>query len=1048
MTAKKDTGPLKASGKKPVMAPAITKAEKEADLVMGTNNSSIVSKRSVEMLYYPKPHYFRYFVKKPQRRSPLINRGYWLRMHAMAETVRKFMAEPSGKPKFVLNLGCGFDPLPFILLNTEKPLCKDTRFVDIDYEKLMINKKTAIRRTEEITQLLENVEFLSDESAIQIQSEHYIAIGCDLKNLKKLDDVLRREILPADCSVLFLAEVSLTYMDVKSANEVLKWAAQMNNDARFCILEQFFPDGPDHPFASTMMKHFKKLGAPLYSIHEFPSLNEQEQRFKKAGWQHAHARSLWDIWSDDDFVSRSLRCSLDEVEPFDEWEEFALFSSHYFLLIASTKDEFLAPTTGRSEPSASPVDVSNEFELVHTSGLGQRRFGALVPDEDNTIGYHAGLGRQTRLATTDLYSRSEEAVKPHWSFPPRDISARMCHTITHLSGSDCLLVGGRASPAAGFGDCWVRQGDQWRPTASLPTARFRHSATRVTFDSDHVVVYGGKSSDGATLDSWLVWSNADGWLPVEISGGNPGARFGACLANIDNTSGVLFGGMSDDGVIVEDFWVWTLLRRGEKSFCLDVQDRTKDLRALSPLSTSLSRFGATTSQTSRGLVIGGGIIPRQIVPAQQELLLLNLAELATQLRSESPSLSPSILSSIGLGKGSGAPRPLLVGHASHAVDRDEVLFLGGGAVCFSFGTFWSEGTWILKQVDSSIGNNWTLIPEPVSPPQVAGAPTCSPNFSSDTTTAKEVTLIPRVQVQTAAQFQQILAEGKPVIIEGSDLGPCTSLWTKAYLEQAVGRERKVVVHEAQSEHMSFQTKNFSYTTKEFGTFLDEVHAGGRQYLRSISADQPAKLPANLAVDFPGLGDDFRLPEAFSVVTENAHSSPLRISGPVTLWLHYDVMANILCQIRGDKRLILYPPSDVQYLHVPAGASSSNLNIFKTSSANHPDPGTETTITHIPHTSPHEARLRAGDILFLPPLWLHTASPTQNQVSVAVNVFFRNLRAGYAAGRDVYGNRDLQAYEKGRGDVQKIAKAFEGVPGEMARFYLLRLGRELMDLAGA
>ena len=96
------------------------------------------------------------------------------------------------------------------------------------------------------------------------------------------------------------------------------------------------------------------------------------------------------------------------------------------------------------------------------------------------------------------------------------------------------------------------------------------------------------------------------------------------------------------------------------------------------------------------------------------------------------------------------------------------------------------------------------------------------------------------------------------------------------------------MHEAQSENMSFQSKNFSYVTKAFGTFLDEVHAGGRQYLRSISAEEPSKLPANLALDFPGLENDFRLPEPFSLVTERAHSSPLRISGPVTLWLHYDV----------------------------------------------------------------------------------------------------------------------------------------------------------------
>ncbi|KAN0119854.1 hypothetical protein V8E51_002062 [Hyaloscypha variabilis] len=53
------------------------KAQVQDESIMGTNNSSIVSKRSVERLYFPNElHFFRYFVKKPQRRSPLINRGY------------------------------------------------------------------------------------------------------------------------------------------------------------------------------------------------------------------------------------------------------------------------------------------------------------------------------------------------------------------------------------------------------------------------------------------------------------------------------------------------------------------------------------------------------------------------------------------------------------------------------------------------------------------------------------------------------------------------------------------------------------------------------------------------------------------------------------------------------------------------------------------------------------------------------------------------------------------------------------------------------------
>lgn len=88
--------------------------------------------------------------------------------------------------------------------------------------------------------------------------------------------------------------------------------------------------------------------------------------------------------------------------------------------------------------------------------------------------------------------------------------------------------------------------------------------------------------------------------------------------------------------------------------------------------------------------------------------------------------------------------------------------------------------------------------------------------------------------------------------------------------------------------MDFRKKNFSYVTKEFGTFLDEVHNGSRQYLRALSAENPSEQPANFAVDFSALKDDFHLPPELSLVSENAHSSPLRVSGPVILWLHYDV----------------------------------------------------------------------------------------------------------------------------------------------------------------
>lgn len=74
-----------------------------------TNDNSIVSKRSVERLYYPEPHFLRYFVKRFQRRTPFINRGYYLRLHLIDNCVRSFLKSPSpdGKTKVVVNLGCG-----------------------------------------------------------------------------------------------------------------------------------------------------------------------------------------------------------------------------------------------------------------------------------------------------------------------------------------------------------------------------------------------------------------------------------------------------------------------------------------------------------------------------------------------------------------------------------------------------------------------------------------------------------------------------------------------------------------------------------------------------------------------------------------------------------------------------------------------------------------------------------------------------------------------------------------------------------------------------
>jgi len=148
------------------------------------------------------------------------------------------------------------------------------------------------------------------------------------------------------------------------------------------------------------------------------------------------------------------------------------------------------------------------------------------------------------------------------------------------------------------------------------------------------------------------------------------------------------------------------------------------------------------------------------------------------------------------------------------------------------------------------------------------------------------------------------------------------------------------------------------------------------------------------------------------------------------------MANVLCQVRGHKKLILYPPREVEKLGFPAGASSSSINVFDQE---------ELQSSGLRNVQAHEAKLQPGDVLFIPALWAHAAQPTEGY-SVAINVFFRNLEAGYAAGKDVYGNRDLQGYEQGRKDLGKITRAFQQLPSEVGQFYLTRLAMEFQALA--
>lgn len=110
--------------------------------------------------------------------------------------------------------------------------------------------------------------------------------------------------------------------------------------------------------------------------------------------------------------------------------------------------------------------------------------------------------------------------------------------------------------------------------------------------------------------------------------------------------------------------------------------------------------------------------------------------------------------------------------------------------------------------------------------------------------------------------------------------------TRARRSLTLSRPLQVVVHESTIKNMDFNAKNFQYIAMSFGDFAREAQAGKRLYLRALSPDAPADQTANFERDFPALAADFVLPQELVKCTDNIHSSVLRISGPVNMWLHY------------------------------------------------------------------------------------------------------------------------------------------------------------------
>jgi len=588
-------------------------------------------------------------------------------------------------------------------------------------------------------------------------------------------------------------------------------------------------------------------------------------------------------------MSQESRENALNTELFDEYEELNAFLCHYFVAVArnAISSSYFGVKGGEWQYINWGKDVllngnTTQIEHCHRSSVAgeawsmtrldenksiHRRYAASCSVGKGNILIWGGLSNESRSSALLALSAGLEASRPVAVsvFP----SPRMCHTLTPLGSGKSLLVGGRSAPKTALCDSWIYSENKWeykdRHTHELSDGgsyMYRHAAVQI--GEGKVIVHGGRRRQESPVSSdWLIYNEDGGWQNLKCD--NSPSLWGACLG-WNGESGILVGGVDRDGNCQGDVYTW---RYDESSSTITLIQWD-----LSPQSRALTRrYGAAmiTLNTDSILLVGGAG-SHHLIPWSELFVLLSTETESVHImdvQNETES------------------EPWLIGHnVVYDSNTNEIMIIGGGGICFSFGSFWNEKIFRLHQPSSCHPPlPWKLFEE-AAPPKIAPVLFEPANI--------EHSQLSRIRLTTAEQWHTILRSSKSCILEGLQFGPCVTKWTPQYLKSALGPGKQVIIHKADSDAMNFLSKNFKYTTQSFAELIDSVFNSSteRVYLRAVSEDAKNK-PANLKEDFPSLAQDFEVPPILcgegGIREDKVFSTVLRVGNAGTsMWLHYDV----------------------------------------------------------------------------------------------------------------------------------------------------------------
>ncbi|XP_069790588.1 tRNA wybutosine-synthesizing protein 4 isoform X2 [Narcine bancroftii] len=553
---------------------------------------------------------------------------------------------------------------------------------EVDFPDVVQRKATLIKNKQELVELIGCTDEMGPTQMGYLCGMDYKLLGIDLSEIMELDNALREIGINTACPTLLLSEVVLTYMKNESSSAVIRWAADRFSSAVFVVYEQI---RPYDPFGQVMRQHFAQLNSTLHALVRFPGKEAQQKRFLQEGWEECLCVDMNEFYVR--YIPEQEKQRIEMLEPFDEYEEWHLKCSHYIILCAS-KGDFIKylPFTPSPDFYINKLSIRDPLRLsvslceTETENPHLRRFAhcsALVAPHTvvTTGGFGNRVGQHARLRDILLLAKSGSVWK---SSSIRDddnlLTERMFHSMTALCDSRCLILGGRTSPlnpitnilclkcdtgGGGISDARLSL-KAIECSGTMPSPRWRHSATEVIYrDQKYLFIYGGRSPNKLVLGDWHFLSLRDySWTDIPVDGPSPESRHSHCACTWKGGA-LITGGLGIAQVPLGSIFH---LRPTLYGF---VWERIEMISSVIP------RYSHTAHVLDDKLILLGGVLIHSDPIPEVTLIDLKTGQSFDCYIDMNPVKWPLMLHN----------------HSSVLLAKErQLLVIGGGGNCFSFGT--------------------------------------------------------------------------------------------------------------------------------------------------------------------------------------------------------------------------------------------------------------------------------------------------------------------------------------------------------------------------